>query len=210
MQCTLCGSASILALGPWDDGRKYLKCGICELVWLHPTHRPNVESERSRYLEHNNTIDDKFYLAYLARLADPVVALTEGRHGLDFGCGPAQGMRALLGPLGYFVSSYDPYFFPDESLLNNHYDFLLCSEVVEHFFHPREEFERFGALVKEGGLIGIRSQLLLDDKSLEKWWYRKDRTHVTFYSPRTVEWVGAHFGWKLVRLEDPIWIFERR
>lgn len=208
MQCTLCGGASIVALGPWSDGRKYLKCGICDLVWMHPESRVGKDSERGRYLEHNNSVDDKRYLKYLARLADPVVALiAPGAHGIDFGCGPVEGMRALLEPMGYFVSSYDPFFFPDDRLLKNHYDFVLCSEVVEHFFEPRAELERMGALLKRGGVLGIRSLLLPDDKPFETWWYRIDRTHVTFFSARTVEWIAAHFGWELVKLDDPIWIF---
>ncbi len=210
MGCILCKSEDVRRNA--IEGRAYFSCDHCELVWLDPPLRPSAQAEKKRYLEHENKITDPQYLAYLSRLATPVAALLKpGAKGFDYGCGPVEGMKHLLEPLGFLVDSYDPYFFSEKKQLNSDYDFLLCCEAAEHFYSPYEEFSTFDRKLKVGGVLGVSSRLLPAVKSqFSSWTYRRDPTHVCFYGERTVQWLAAHFGWELLRLESPLWILRKR
>jgi hypothetical protein len=142
-------------------------------------------------------------------MAQPVVSrLGRGAVGLDYGCGPVEGMKAALSGKEFIVDSYDPFFFPTRTLPKNHYDFLLCCEAAEHFFHPGREFRRMHQLLKPGGIIGIKSQLAVGREDFALWSYRRDPTHVVFYSEESVRWIGARFGWNLLHLDNSLWVFQ--
>lgn len=51
------------------------------------------------------------------------------------------------------MQCYDPFFFPDESLLSNKYDFVTCTEAIEHFFEPKKEWKILLNLLKENGML---------------------------------------------------------
>lgn len=163
-----------------------------------------------RYREHNNSLEDPRYLAYLRRTALSVAdRLNLGAKGLDFGCGPVEGMKAILSPLGFSVESYDPIFFPRPELLKNSYDFILCSEVAEHFFSPGEEFARLCELLREGGFLAVSSRLAVSKEQFAQWNYRRDPTHVVFYQRETVEWIARKFDLRLLELNDPLWLLQK-
>jgi cyclopropane fatty-acyl-phospholipid synthase-like methyltransferase len=65
------------------------------------------------------------------------------------------------------------------------YDFITCTEVVEHFHHPALEFRRLDALLKPGGWLAIQTTFQTDDARFARWNYRRDPTHVVFYRPYT-------------------------
>ena len=215
MECTLCSAPSAGAPGtPWataPDGKEYFQCGICDLVWLHPRHWPSPDEERGRYLEHRNDSADSAYLEYLSRLAEPVCALiSPPARGIDYGCGPAEGMRTLLAPRGYEVDSYDPLFYPRPDLEPAAYDFLLCNEAAEHFFRPAEEFRRMDSIVDKGGVLAFSSGLVINKERFLGWNYRQDPTHVIFFSEKCVRWIGARFGWDVLEIKNPRFLFQKR
>jgi hypothetical protein len=82
-----------------------------------------------------------------------------GARGLDFGCGREPTLSVLFEEAGFPCANYDLHYFNDPAVLNTQYDFLTCSETMEHFRNPREEFEKLLSLVKPGGWIGIMTQL---------------------------------------------------
>ena len=211
LKCSLCTADA----HPWTkarDGRVYWRCDHCELVFLHHSQLPNPERELARYREHNNVLADPEYMVYLSRLANPVLSAfnRSGGHGLDFGCGPVRGMAHLLQDRGHVIDSYDPYFFPEEHLLKNSYDFILASEVVEHLFQPGEGFAQLFSMLKPGGILGISSRLYPADPAVfREWSYRRDPTHVCFFGPKAVEWISARWPWRLISLEDPIWLIRK-
>jgi hypothetical protein len=177
---------------------------------LEEKFRLTPESEEARYRSHRNQLGDPDYMAYLSRTAQPVVErLPPGAQGIDYGCGPVEGMKNLLSPQGFSVDSYDPFFFPDEKLLNIRYDFALCSEAAEHFFSPQREFARLSSLVRPGGWLGVSSALAGAREAFPGWWYRRDPTHVAFYTEETVRWIARRFGWRVERLESPLWLLEK-
>jgi Zn-finger nucleic acid-binding protein len=210
MKCPLCNAQEPLPVRISVDSSEYLNCAICGLVWLDPMARLPLIDEKERYLQHNNYLEDPSYIAYQGRLALPVAAkLRAPSHGLDFGSGPVEGMRAVLEPLGHRVESYDPVFRAQKELLNFRYSFVLCSEAAEHFYDPAKEFSTLNSILEPGGILGISSRLLPPLEAFPNWSYRRDPTHVSFYAEKTVHWLAEKFRWEVLELDSPIWIFRK-
>jgi SAM-dependent methyltransferase len=149
-----------------------------------------------RYLTHRNSGDDPGYVAFLSRLAVWVEGRTEsGATGLDYGCGPAPVLGDILIRSGRPTVSYDPLFRPDEQLLDASYDFVTCSEVVEHAFDPAHLFETLRRLVRPGGLLAVMTRMPGFEAPFKRWWYRRDPTHVAFYPPEAMRWIAERHGW---------------
>ena len=143
--CRLDGTRAFAAV----DGRRYWRCVHCEATFLDPAQYPTPARERAEYLRHRNDPADPGYRAFLARLAAPLLArLAPGAEGLDYGCGPGPALAAMLAEAGHRVSLYDPFFHPDEAALARRYDFVSCTEVVEHFHRPAAEFARLGIRIE--------------------------------------------------------------
>ena len=87
----------------------------------------------------------------------------------------------------------------NEAALSRTYDFLVCTEVLEHLRRPAEDLVRLDGLLKPGGLLGVMTGVLEDDAAFPGWWYRKDFTHICFYRPETLDWIAERFGWTLTR-----------
>ena len=155
--------------------------------------RLSAEAERAHYLTHENRVDDAGYRAFLARLADPLLArLPPGARGLDYGCGPGPALAAMLREAGHDVALYDPFFAPGADVLDLSYDFVTCTEVAEHFHDPACEFDCLAAMLRPGGVLAVMTMFHTDDALFEAWHYRLDPTHVVFYRPETFAWLAAH------------------
>jgi SAM-dependent methyltransferase len=194
-RCPLCGGADT---DPYHVDRKgeYSRCRVCALVFLHPEHRPTPLREVMRYQEHNNDAGDPRYVAFLRRLGDPMLSrLPAGARGLDFGCGPAPALATLLTDAGRPTAAYDPLFHPADHLLLGAYDFVTCTEVVEHLHDPAGTFRLFGRLLPGGGLLGVMTRFYGHEAPFAEWGYRRDPTHVCFYREETMRWIAAEHGW---------------
>jgi len=115
--------------------------------------------------------------------------LRPGACGLDFGCGREPTLSVLFEEAGFPCANYDLHYFNDPAVLAMQYDFVTCSETMEHFRNPRAEFERLLSLVKPGGWIGIMTQLRDDAPEFSTWFYKDDATHLCFFSQRTFQWL---------------------
>ena len=87
------------------------------------------------------------------------------------------------------------FFFPNKDLLNKQYKFVTCTETVEHFFDPYNEFTLLDKLLLNGGWLGVMTCFLTDDSQLDNWYYRKDPTHVVFYARETFEIIAEQRDW---------------
>ncbi len=193
--CRVCGG-NRLGRFVRVEGRDYFCCRSCEATFLSLDQLPSPEEERKQYSQHRNEINDAGYRRFLSKLVVPLAArLPPGSIGLDYGCGPGPAGAAMLRERGHQITEYDPIFAPDMAALTSRYDFIFCSEAVEHFHHPRAEFNRLNALLKPGGWLGIMTCFQTDDAAFPNWHYRRDPTHVAFYRERTFEVVAEQFGW---------------
>lgn len=178
------------------DARDYWRCGACEAVFLDPAQRLARAEEDEHYRLHRNTVDDAGYRRFLSRLATPLLEkLAPGASGLDYGCGPGPALAAMLTEAGHAMSLYDPLFRDERSVLDRTYDFVTCTEVAEHFHHPRGEFERLDGLLKPGGWLAVMTAFLADGEDFARWHYRRDPTHVVFFREATFHVIARQRGW---------------
>lgn len=196
--CPLCGGRGTAPLAS-VAGRDYLDCADCRLAFMAPAQRLPLDSERAHYRLHRNAPTDAGYRRFLAKLAEPLIPLLRrGARGLDYGCGPGPTLSVMLRQAGMDVRDYDPCFAPDPAALSCDYDFITCTETVEHFHHPGREFARLDELLRPSGCLAVMTETLGPDVRFSDWWYLRDPTHVCFYRPETMRWIAGWRNWRMI------------
>ena len=197
----MCGSFSAHFFAS-VDGNRYERCGACHATFLDPEQRLSLDNEHARYRLHRNDPGDKDYRRFLSKLARPLLRqLPAEAKGLDYGCGPGPALACMLREAGHQIRLFDPLFFPDPEPLEDLYDFIVCTEVIEHFHRPAKEFIRFDRMLRPGGWLAIMTCFQTDDNRFATWHYRRDPTHVVFFRESTLRYVARQFQW---RCEIPI------
>lgn len=195
MSCILCGSQEVVELHFKTPPNNYFYCNNCDLHYVDSKDRLTAEEEKKRYLTHNNDVNDKDYQNFVEPLyREMSPKILPGGWGLDFGAGTGPVLAKRFENAGYKVSLYDPFFWPNESLLHQSYDFVFACEVVEHLYHPGEEFRRLNTMLKEKGVFGAMTLFYDPTINFETWYYRRDPTHVSLYSKKTFEWIAKNLG----------------
>jgi len=195
MNCPVCKALNT-KLFQQIEGKDYFRCQICRAIFIDDKHHLASADEKERYSQHNNGVYDEKYRKFLSKLYKPLVKkLKSGSKGLDYGCGPGPALAQMFVENKFFVDVYDPYFFPDESFLNKKYKFVTCTEAAEHFYNPFVEFNKINEILEEGGWLGVMTNFFDESINFEDWYYRKDPTHVCFYSEQTFEVIASQRGW---------------
>ena len=192
------------------ETRRYLRCENCRLTFLDPAQLPSREVEGDEYDRHHNDPADPRYRAFLDRLVAPLGGhLKPGMVGIDFGCGPGPTISLMLAERGIEVVDYDPIYRPTAGALERRYDFITCTEVVEHLHAPGRELTVIDRLLKPGGWLGVMTEMQDDDAAFATWWYRRDPTHVAFYRQETMAWIAQRFGWQLTFPSRTVALFHK-
>lgn len=123
--------------------------------------------------------------------------LDAGACGLDYGCGPAPALPPMLREAGFEVATWDPIYDARADVLERRYDFITCTEVIEHLHRPADTFRRLHRLLEPGGWLGLMTRFQTDDDRFANWHYRRDPTHVVFYREETLEHVAGRLGWEI-------------
>lgn len=194
LTCPLCHSPHPEAFFS-DKRRHYLRCNTCQLVFVPPEQLLGLQEEREIYDLHENNAEDPGYQRFLNRLAIPLNAKLgdSGKQGIDFGCGNDSALPKLISSHGHHVSLYDPYYFPAQDVLQKRYDFIACSEAIEHFHHPAKTWQLWCKMLKPDGVIGIMTKRWLSRARFSTWHYKNDVTHVNFYHEETFQWIAETF-----------------
>ena len=135
--------------------------------------------------------------------------LSPGSFGLDFGSGPEPTLSIMFEEEGHKMNIYDPYYAPDKIVLNEQYDFVTASEVVEHLHNPAIEFDLLWSILKPGGWLGLMTKLALDKEAFAKWHYKNDPTHVCFFSKETMEWLAEKWKAKIQFIGRDVILFQK-
>lgn len=195
--CQLCLSQKTCAFFT-NKEREFFRCGNCGLIFAPAQYHLSPAKARARYELHQNSPADQGYRKFLGQLIDPLVKhLTPGMEGLDFGCGPGPTLSVLMEERGFKMVNYDPFFASDPRLLARQYDFVTCTETVEHFTDPRRDLELLLRLIKPGGVVGVMTELFRPDIDFGKWHYVNDLTHVSFFSEAAFSWFAREHGIKV-------------
>lgn len=141
------------------------------------------------------------------------------------GSGPGPTLSVMLTERGFPTEIWDPHFAPDPRPLERRWDFVTCTETVEHFRDPAASWGRLFALLKPGGWLAVMTEPFEPSDTeaaksggdaeagtsdaeaeavaaaLDSWWYARDPTHVALHRPRTLEWVGAR--WRAAEVVRP-------
>lgn len=182
--------------------KDYWQCTNCQLVFLDPAQRLSKEEEQAYYQTHKNDPEDLGYRKFLSRLSQPLLeAVTAPAKGLDFGCGPGPTLSIMLEEAGFEMHNYDPLFFPEAGLLEDNYEVITCTEVLEHLHNPGKELSLLTRLLHSGGTLAVMTGFTPSAEEFERWHYRRDPTHVCFFGPATFQWIAEHFSLRL-RLPD--------
>lgn len=209
LPCPLCYQTTSAFFA--DRLRTYHECSCCRLIFADPASHVSPEREKALYDLHENDPEDAGYRRFLGRLSVPLLArLAPGMAGLDYGSGPGPVLAAMLEDAGMVMSVYDPFYAPDRGPLQRQYDFLTCTEVVEHFRHPAEDWKGMVALVCPGGWLGIMTQLAISRERFTRWQYKNDPSHVSFYSEATFAWLARHYRMDWERLGRDVILMRKR
>ena len=213
--CSLCLSPTEYFTN-WQT-RTYFRCSTCSLIQVDSVDHPSIDEEKSEYMMHNNSSEDEGYRRFLSRVTTPVLKWLEQTHSysaglLDFGCGSGPTISVVLAEKGWTMVNYDPIFFPNAALLENRYDLVVCTEVVEHFFTPRVTWGRLIALLKEKGRLVVMTHVS-DKKSspgdFVHWHYIREQSHVSLYHTDTMKWIAKEYGMSLKVIDRNVFCFQQ-
>lgn len=200
--CPLCGSTGPFATLGDVRKRRHQVCPDCRLVFVNSEYLPEREAEKKRYATHQNGPHDAGYVSFLQQALDPALPyLTPDMHGLDYGCGHVPTLSGMLEKRGLQCQNYDIFFFPE--FPKEPFNFIFATEVVEHFFHPLEQWTKLVSLLKPGGILIVMTAPWSEDTDWALWGYASDETHVCFYHRKTLDWIFERFGLELLDGSNP-------
>ena len=104
---------------------------------------------------------------------------------------------------------YDLYFFPDPDPLACAYDFITCTETLEHLRNPVEALTLFDSILRPGGKLGVMTGILDDRSKFSDWYYQRDPTHIAFYTSHTMRWIAERMDWNIELPASNIAIFTK-
>ncbi|GAB2198073.1 class I SAM-dependent methyltransferase [Sessilibacter sp. MAH4] len=187
--CPLCGA--VCSLFHQDKRRSYFICAICSLVHVPKEFHLTDNQEREEYDKHENSLTDVGYRQFLTRAAEPLLGrLQQKSYGLDFGCGPAPMLAKILSEYGHTVELFDKFYYPNNTILDNRFDFIVTTEVVEHLADPALILDTLFNTLKVGGFLVIMTKRWLDLERFKSWHYKNDPTHITYFHEKTLQWIA--------------------
>jgi len=209
VECPLCGSPDSR---DWfeDRRRPYLRCQQCQLVFVPPAYHLEPEQEKAEYDLHDNNPGDPGYRRFLSRLCQPLCErFPDPSRGLDFGSGPGPTLSLMLAEAGHGMAIYDPFYAPDREVLEQDYDFITATEVVEHLRRPGRELACLWSRLRPGGYLGIMTKLVKDREAFAGWHYKSDPTHICFFSRPTWQWWADLQAAQLEFVADDVILLQR-
>lgn len=208
--CILCSNPESVLFHRDKTETHYFRCPVCDLTFLHPQHRLPPHEEVKRYDLHENDPRDPNYRAFLEHLFHPLSERLEpGSRGLDFGAGPGPTLHLMFEEQGHHMRIYDPFYANDPSVFEVTYDFITSTEVIEHLFRPGEELDSLWSCLNPNGFFGIMTKRVTDGVDFPAWHYRKDDTHVAFYSDMTFRWLADRWNASLDLIRDDVAIMRK-
>lgn len=167
--------------------------------------------EKAHYDCHQNDSKDKEYQKFVSPIVNSVQKDFKSSHkGLDFGCGKDSAIIFLLRKNGYNIIGYDYYYDNNPKTITKNYDYITCSEVIEHFQNPIAEFKKLYEMLNPGGKLYCMTELFSETMNFDEWYYKNDPTHVFFYSEKTIEWISGHFGFESFSIDKRLIVFSKK
>ncbi len=197
MTCKICKSDTYI-IRDEQFSMDYHRCSSCGFIYEDVKHHVSHVDEKTEYSSHENTIENEGYVNMFRKFMTAFEPFVTDKVLLEYGSGPEPVFSEVLRREGYEVTSYDPYFLPDDAYLNNTYGIITSTEVFEHFVEPAEEFEKLVSLLKADGILAVMTQFPKDDEHFKTWWYRRDKTHISFFTVESFKVLAAQYKLEVV------------
>jgi cyclopropane fatty-acyl-phospholipid synthase-like methyltransferase len=191
----------------------YYRCVSCGFIYLEDKYVITQEKEKERYTQHENAFENKGYIEmfekFIIEAVEPYIA--DVKTVLDFGCGEAPVLAKLLEKRNLEVDAYDIYFATKKVYEAKTYDLITSTEVFEHLQKPMETLELLADHLTNNGYIILMTRFPpKDDKTFLNWWYRRDSTHISFFTPKSFEVMAEKVGLKVLKiLNKNIVVFQK-
>ena len=178
------------------------QCTSCDFIWKDSSIHVGPEEELEIYETHNNSINDKKYVRYLKDFVEACALPFTGeiKEGLDFGSGPEPVLSQVMErDYGISMDIYDKFYSTDKVYRDRTYDLVTSTEVVEHLDDPLKYFSLFKSLLKDDGVLAIMTLFHPEDRErFLEWFYIRDQSHISFYTPRTMEVLSEKVGLEFI------------
>ena len=198
--CPLCSGASFSFY--IQKQREFLQCSYCLSVFNAPMHYLTPQQEKAHYECHNNNPEDTEYQNFVSPVINAVLRDFSPEHsGLDFGSGTGSPVVKVLHNNNYNIDQYDIYFHNNSELFKKQYNYITCTEVIEHFKQPYKEFKLLRSLLLPGGKLYLMTEIFEEAKDFSSWYYKNDPTHIFLYHPKVFEWISKEFGFRKVTID---------
>jgi hypothetical protein len=210
--CKIC-QASTSSIKDVKKELTYYRCSPCGFVFLDDKYMVNAIDEKSKYDQHNNSLENEGYVQMFEDFLD----LSIGSYSekiktvLEFGSGPAPVLSKLLERRGFEVDIYDLYYAPQKVYETKSYDLITSTEVFEHLQKPLDILELLVKHTNTNGYIALMTKFPpKDDKEFLAWWYRRDPTHISFFTPKSFEVMAEKVGLKVLKtINENIVVFQK-
>lgn len=183
--------------------KDYYSCTGCSSIYVDHLTFLNPKDEKERYLQHNNDVNDPNYREFVRPAFNAVTSRFNQDHlGLDFGSGTGPVISQMLKEKGYNIKQYDPFFENIPELLTLKYDYIVCGEVIEHFYFPHKEFKQLHSMLMPKGELICMTYPYSESIDFLSWRYKDDATHVFFYHQNAFEYILKEFGFCNLSVEN--------
>jgi len=199
MNCPLCESQSKFFQA--GESREYWRCPVCRLIFVPAKYFISQEKEIEHYLKHENSLESAGYVQMFTEKIQIIKNLCQGvQTVLDYGCGFEPVLKTLLVREGFTVTGYDPHFFPQLDT-NTTFDLIVSTETFEHFKEPGREILNLLSHLTLTGYLAIMTRLVPPQdqlESFERWYYKRDPTHIVFYASDTFSWIARQYKMEIL------------
>ncbi|MGZ5279286.1 MAG: class I SAM-dependent methyltransferase [Pseudobdellovibrionaceae bacterium] len=178
------------------------------MIFKQPKDFLDWDQQKLRYDNHENAIETPGYKEYFEQLLKPLrTFLKPGQRGLDWGAGPGPVLAQLLSFEGLQMQIYDPVYHPAKP--TGLFDVITSTEAIEHFQQPAQSLSEIGSFLKSQGIFAGLTQFHSGPEKFADWWYPRDPTHVVFYSEETFRRWADLQDYKILKLQSPVFIFQK-
>jgi len=106
------------------------------------------------------------------------------------------------------TSAFEENFSKLPEALRTQYAFITLTEVLKNVRNPLFVWQHLYSLLRKGGVLAILGAVCVDASKFDTWHYHRDKSHIVFYTPKTLEYVAKLFSWKLVKtLNSNVYFF---
>lgn len=204
MTCKICQGETTSFYDDYMKCQTY-HCKACGFIFKDEEAIVSHDKELKVYQQHNNTEENLGYVAMFQDFIDKTITPHKEQitTALDFGSGPNPVLAGILKRNGFVTDYYDKFFATEKIYEGKQYDLITSTEVIEHIRDVQEVMAFFAQHLNPGGFLALMTQFHPDDQEAYlNWWYRRDPTHIVFFTPKSFRALAEQHGFTLRYHDD--------